>query len=162
MTKTGKIALAVAAAGLFTGALTATAPAASAQPTEFNALVSSEKYGNFLHPGPGDNVTLGDSNEWIFREVDPGTYEIRAANRPGFPCVTSFGEGDVVKLGDCGSAFGHQTWKLQPAKPGQTEPVLIESADRPGEVPEPHGLGEKVTLEHLSGDIAQQWKVYGR
>ncbi|MFJ7907292.1 RICIN domain-containing protein [Kitasatospora sp. NPDC096204] len=107
-------------------------------------------------------MTLGDSIEWIFQEVAPGTCEIRATNRPGFPCVTSFGEGDPVKLAECGLGFGNQTWKLQPAKPGQTEPVLIESAERPGEVLEPHGLGEKVTLEHLSGDIAQQWKVYGR
>ncbi|MFG2908692.1 RICIN domain-containing protein [Kitasatospora sp. NPDC048286] len=162
MTKTGKIALAVAAAGLFTGALTATAPAASAQPTEFTTLVSSEKYGNFLHPGPGDDVTLGDSSEWTFQEVAPGTYEIRAANRPGAPCITSFGQGDAVKLAECGFPFGNQTWKLQPAKPGQTEPVLIEAAGHPGEVLEPHGVGEKVTLEPLNGDVAQQWKVYGR
>ncbi|MFJ9693802.1 RICIN domain-containing protein [Kitasatospora sp. NPDC101183] len=162
MPKIGKIALAVATAGLFTGALTAAAPAASAQSTNFTALVESVRDGDFLHKGPGNDVTLGTPSNWAFQEVAPDTYRIRAANTVGAPCLSASTEGTFLTVLPCDDPFFNQTWKLTPANPDQPDRVRIEAADAAGSVLEQHGPGERITLEHATDNGRQQWLVYRR
>ncbi|MBV2155620.1 RICIN domain-containing protein [Kitasatospora sp. SUK 42] len=157
MPKTGKIALAVATACFLTGAITATAPTASAQPTEFTDKVRPVLYDGYLSPAPDGTVIVGDAHEWVFSETPSRTFTIRSSNLPGAPCLTAEGDGQPVRVDACRPGAEGQTWDLRESR--QIHALLIESVDLPNEVLEAHGAGLVVTLEPKTDNLDQRWHL---